>query len=368
MKVKAAVFRDPQEGPGLETLDMRGPGRGEVLVRMVAAGICHTDMKFAASDSPVPGPVVLGHEGAGLVEAVGPGVTKVTRGDPVVLTFGSCGTCPSCTDNAPAYCHDLAGINFGGTPHRAARFTDGAGAPVTGDFFSQSSFATYAVAQERGVVKVRPDAPLEMLGPLGCGFQTGAGAVFNEFRMQPGQTLAVFGVGAVGLTAVMAAHVAQGGRIVAVDRNAERLELAKELGAHMAIHASREDVAQTLRATLPQGVDFALDTTAALPVMRQAIEVLAPRGVAGMTATPRDSAAAFVTMGHLQLGRSIRGINEGNSDPDFTIPMLVDLFMQGRFPVDRLVRFYDFDQIAEAFDDLRDGTTVKPILRLGAQN
>lgn len=364
MQIKAAVIRDHQTFPCLEDLDLSGPGAGEVLVKMVAAGVCHTDLKFAGHASPLPKPVVLGHEGAGIVAAVGAGVGKVAKGDHVVLTFGSCGVCPSCREAAPAYCYDLAALNFGNKRAGPARFADAVGLPVNGDFFSQSSFATYAVAQERGVVKVRKDAPLKLLGPLGCGFQTGAGAVFNDFRMRPGQTLAVFGAGAVGLSAVMAARIAGSAHIVAIDRNPERLEFARGFGADTTILAGDAPVSAAVLEQVAHGVDFALDTTGVLPVIRQAIESLAPRGVAGLVATPSDNAASFVCARHLQLGRSVRGINEGNSNPDVFIPMLVDFFMQGRFPFDRIVRFYGFDEIATAFQDMGDGTAVKPIIKI----
>lgn len=366
MQIKAAVIRAPQTSPVLETLAMTGPKDDEVLVRMVATGICHTDLKYAGSTSPLPKPIVLGHEGAGIVEAVGAGVSKVAKGDHVVLTFGSCGTCPSCRDAEPAYCYDLATLNFGSGRADPARYTDAAGQPVHGDFFNQSSFASHAVAQQRGVVKVRADAPLELLGPLGCGIQTGAGAVFNDFGMRPGQTLAVFGAGAVGLSAVMAARMAGSGCIVAIDRNPDRLALARELGADRTILADGSAEPETVRRHLPDGADFALDTTGVPQVIRQALEALAPRGVAGLVATPSDAAAALVSARHLQLGRSVRGINEGNSNPDVFIPMLVDFFMQGRFPFDRFARFYGFEEIGRAFRDQAEGTAVKPIIRIAA--
>lgn len=366
MQIRAAVVRDRQTSPSLEDLEIVGPKDDEVLVRMVATGVCHTDLKYAGSTSPLPKPVVLGHEGAGIVEAVGAGVRKVAKGDHVVLTFGSCGQCPSCRDAEPAYCYDLAALNFGTRRTGPARYADAAGQPVHGDFFNQSSFATHAVAQERGVVKVRADAPLELLGPLGCGIQTGAGAVFNDFGMRPGQTLAVFGAGAVGLSAVMAARMAGSGCIVAIDRNPSRLELARELGADRTILADGSPVTTGVLQLMADGFDFALDTTGVPQVIRQAVEALAPRGVAGLVATPSDATTALVSARHLQLGRSVRGINEGNSNPDVFIPMLVDFFMQGRFPFDRFVRFYGFDEIAGAFRDMADGTAVKPIIRIAA--
>ncbi|MDH7796565.1 MULTISPECIES: NAD(P)-dependent alcohol dehydrogenase [unclassified Beijerinckia] len=366
MKVRAAVFRDGTLNPSFEDLTLAGPRAGEVLVKIVASGVCHTDLKSAGKVSPVPKPVVLGHEGAGVVEAVGAGVTKVAKGDHVVLTFGFCGHCPSCADAEPAYCYNQGRLNFECTPVDGLRYTDASGNPVHGDFFSQSSFATYAVGHERNVVKVRKDAPLELLGPLGCGIQTGAGAILNDFKLQPGQTLAVFGVGALGLSAVMAARIAGASRIVAVDRHAHRLDLARDLGADLTIVAGSEPTSAEILKQIPGGVDFALDTTGVLPVMRQAIDSLAPRGMAGFVTSPWDGSELSVSVRHLLLGRKIRGIIEGNSNPDVFIPMLVDFFMQGRFPFDRLVQFYNFDEIAKAFHDSEDGKTVKPVLRIAA--
>lgn len=363
MKIRAAVFREDADGPAIEELELIGPAEGEVLVRVLATGVCHTDMKSAGAGSPVPRPVVLGHEGAGTVEAVGPGVTKVAAGDPVVMTFGSCGQCPSCREAQPAYCavhNDFACLRPDGRHYLSAN-----GAPVHGDFFSQSSFATHAIGNQRNVVKVRADAPLELLGPLGCGIQTGAGAVLNDLRLRPGQSLAIFGVGAVGLAAVMAARIAGAGRIVALDRHAHRLELARELGADDTILATGEALAPEVLRLVPGGVDNALDTTGALAVMRQAIDVLAPRGTCGFVATPWDGAELSLSVRHLLKGRSVRGIVQGDSNPDIFIPRLVDFFMRGSFPFDRLVRFYPFEEIAQAFRDAEEGRTIKPVLRIG---
>ena len=361
MQIRAAVFRTPDAGPVIEDVELSGPGPGEVLVRMVATGVCHTDLKSAAAGSRVPFPVVLGHEGAGIVAAVGPGVTKVAEGDPVVMTFGSCGHCPSCLDAEPAYCHNTR--NFACTRPDGSHYLSADGAPVHGDFFNQSSFATHAIGDQSGVVKVRDDAPLELLGPLGCGIQTGAGAVLNVLKLRPGQSLAIFGTGSLGLSAVMAARIAGAGRIVAVDRLAARLEMAREFGAHDTILAGNDPVAPEIMRLLPGGVDLSLDTTGALAVMQQAIDVLAPRGTCAFVAGPWDGSALPLSVRHLIPGRTITGIMEGNSNPDLFIPMLIDFHMQGRFPFDRLMRFYPFEAIAEAFHDSEAGTTVKPILR-----
>jgi len=356
MDITAAVFQTAT--PSLRRLTIAAAGPREVRVRMVATGICHTDLKAAGPDGPVPRPVVLGHEGAGIVESVGSAVAKVAPGDPVVMTFASCGVCAPCRDAHPAYCVRSFAMNFG-CSHGHLSAAEGA---VAGGFFGQSSFATLAIATERNVVKVRADAPLAMLGPLGCGIQTGAGAVLNDLAVRPGMTLAVFGTGSLGLAAVMAARIAGASRIVAVDRIGARLDLARDLGATDTILAGDDPVAPAVLAAVPGGVDRSLDTTGALPVMRQAIDVLAPRGVCGFVTGPWDGRELGVAIRPLLGGRSIRGIHQGDSNPDVFIPLLVDLFMAGQFPFDRLVSLYPFDRIADALADSASGAAVKAVV------
>lgn len=365
MKIRAAVFRDVTGHPAIEELELTGPGPGEVLVRMVATGVCHTDHK-SAGPGPVPKPVVLGHEGAGVVEAVGAGVTKLVAGDHVVMTFGSCGRCMSCEEAEPAYCNDSFDYCFTCSPpgRKGMTYMSSAQGPVHGYFFAQSSFATHAIGFERNVVKIRKDVPLDIMGPLGCGIQTGAGAVLNDFKLTPGKTLAVFGVGALGLSAVMAGRIAGASRIIAIDRHAHRVELAKELGAHDGIVAGAEPVTADVFKAVPGGVDFVLDTTGVLAVMRQAVDCLAPRGNAGFVTSPWDGSEFSLNVRHLLMGRKVRGIIEGNSNPDVFIPRLVDYWKDGRFPFDRLIQFYKFEDIDKAFHDSEIGATVKPVLRM----
>ena len=364
INIRAAVFRDESGRPSIEHLDLSGPGPGEVLVRIVAAGVCHTDHK-AAGPGPSPKPVVLGHEGAGIVAAVGAGVSKLAVGDHVVMTFGSCGACASCDAAQPAYCHDGLNYCFTCRPREARSYLMSARGPVNGYFFCQSSFATHAIGLERSVVKIAKDVPLEIMGPLGCGVQTGAGAVLNDFKLRSTQTLAIFGVGALGLSAVMAARIVGAKRIIAIDRHQHRIDLARELGAHDGLLAGDGDLKAKIMEICPEGVDVALDTTGVLSVMRQAIDCLAPRGEAGFVSSPWDGAELSIDVRRLLQGRSIRGIIEGDSDPDVFIPRLVEYWRQGLFPFEKLIRFYDFEQIEQAFHDSETGYTVKPILRIG---
>jgi len=358
-EIKAAVTRDVSLNVSMETLDIKDPGEGEVLVKLTATGVCHTDLKTATSEGRSPRPVVLGHEGAGVVEALGPGVDDLESGDHVVMTFTWCGNCPSCRDAHPAYCYN--------TNHFACTRPDGstpltsADGPVHGDFFNQSSFATYGIAKRQGVVKVRKDAPLNILGPLGCGIQTGAGAVLNIFKMRPGQSIAIFGAGSLGLSAVMAAKVSGAGRIIAIDVHENRLDLAKELGADHVIKGGHDAVAPQIKELLGDGVTYALDTTTIGPVMLDAIASLAPHGTFGYVA-PTETGELTIPLMPLMANKKIVGIMEGDSHPDVFIPQLIDFYMDGKFPFDKLITFYPFDDIEKAFHDSETGKTIKPVL------
>ncbi|MGK6315724.1 NAD(P)-dependent alcohol dehydrogenase [Neorhizobium sp. DT-125] len=367
MQIKAAVV-GKDNTITIRPLELKGPQPHEVLVRIVAAGVCHTDLKCAGSNLLVKArPVVLGHEGAGIVEAVGTAVTELKAGDHVVMTFAYCGTCRSCREAEPAYCYQQYPLNFGcARPDGGSAYLcDEGGAAVHGDFFGQSSFATYAIGTERNVIKVPDDVPLEILGPLGCGIQTGAGAALNDLKVCPGDRFAVFGAGSLGLSAVMAARHAGAKTIIAVDRVQTRLDMALELGADHAIMATGPDVVAEILRITGDGVDQALDTTAVASVMRQAIDVLAPRGICGFVTAPSDGSELYLPVRSMLLGKKVRGIVEGNSNPKLFIPFLIDLYRQGRFPFDRLIRFYDFDEINEAFHAQHSGEAIKPVLRMG---
>jgi aryl-alcohol dehydrogenase len=363
----AAVFRQPGAPPVIEPVVLDDPRAGELVVRLVGVGVCHTDMVLRDGHLPTPFPVVLGHEGSGVVEAVGPDVTSLVPGDHVVLSFDSCGHCPSCHDHAPAYCHDWFAHNFGGS--RADGSTALAtpdGAPIHSHVFGQSSFATHALVHARNAVKVAADLPLELLGPLGCGIQTGAGAVLNELRPRPGASVAVIGTGAVGLSAIMACGIAGAGVVAAIDINPARVALAQELGATHGFDARSGSLADHARAAgLPQGFDCVIDTTGRPDVVNAALPALAPRGQMALVGAygPGDIAAdaTFLMSG----GRVIRGVVEGGADPQAFIPELIAQYRAGRFPFDRLVRYFAFADIAEAIAQGETGQVIKPVLRMG---
>ena len=247
MRFGAAVLRSYESRFAVEEVLLNtGPADGEILVKIAGCGMCRTDLAVRRSAGRSPLPAVLGHEGAGVVVETGGPHTGLSNDDHVVLSFDSCGRCRNCLDAAPAYCDSFASLNlFGGRKENAARFTGAAGGELAPRWFGQSSFAEYAVVPARNAVRVEPSLPVELLGPLGCGFLTGAGAVFNSFGARPGDTIAVFGAGAVGLAAVMAA-TASGAVTVAVDRHPERLALAERFGA-IPLHATSPDLPGRIR-------------------------------------------------------------------------------------------------------------------------
>jgi aryl-alcohol dehydrogenase len=367
MQITAAVARGIGTPFVLETVTLAEPRPDEVLVRLVATGICHTDVSMRDHKIyPVPHPIILGHEGAGIVEAVGSAVTKVATGDRVILTSASCGHCRSCEASLPFYCYEFNELNFAG--HRrdgSSPFSKGG--ETIHYYQGQSSFATHTVIRERAVVKVGPEAPLEMLGPLGCGIITGAGGVINSLRVEIDASVAVFGTGSVGLSAIMAAKLVGAGTIIAVDLLDSRLALARELGATDTINPSREPVPDAVRRITRAGVDYSFDTTGNMRVLRQAIEILAPRGTCGFVGGAPKGTKLSIDVEHVMTGgRTIRGIIEGDANPDVFLPQLVDLFVRGRFPIDRLVTFYPFAEINQAVEDSLSGKVVKPVLRFEA--
>jgi aryl-alcohol dehydrogenase len=365
--LKAAVVRRKGGPFHIETLLVDEPRADEVLVRIVATGMCHTDIVIRDQVYPVPLPIVLGHEGAGIVERVGAAVHKVVPGDHVVLSFMSCGHCGRCAMGQPAYCDKGHPLCFGGAREDGSTaMHDGQSRPVHDHFFGQSSFGTYALANERTVVKVPKDLPLERLGPLGCGIQTGAGAVMNALQVGAGASFAAFGSGSVGLSAIMAARIVGATTIIAVDVIPSRLALAKELGATHTVNAKDTDTVGQIRKIIDGGVDFALETTGRPDVVRQAIDALGTRGTCGIVgAAPIGTKASF-DMGELMSpGKAIRGIIQGDSVPELFIPQLIELHRQGRFPFDRLIKFYALDDINQAAADSESGVTIKPVLRMG---
>ena len=368
MEITAAVLEAHHQPLVVQSLEIDEPRAGEVLVRTVASGVCHTDAIARDQDLPFPAPGVLGHEGAGIVEAVGEGVTKVAPGDRVVIGWPWCGGCRNCLAGHPRYCAQMPPlVTSGGRPDGTTALRRPGGEPVHSHFFGQSSFATRSMTWERSVVRVPDEVPLELLGPLACGLSTGAGAVFNALRPEAGASIAVFGTGAVGLSAVMAARECGCTTIVGVDRVGHRLALARELGATETIDATETDPGEAIRElTGGAGVDYTLECTGNVAVLRQAVDVLAMPGVCGVIGGA--PAGAEFTLDHLTVlwGRQVRGILGGEGQSDALIPALIDLQRLGRFPFDRLVRYFDLDEVNEAMEASASGEVLKPVLRMPA--
>jgi aryl-alcohol dehydrogenase len=329
-------------------------------IRLVATGICHTDL-HEHPGRHAPQPIVLGHEGAGVVEELGEGVTGFALGDHVILSGNSCGRCPSCLDNRPTYCDLAMPLCFGGQRLDGSTALHHDGAPIHSHFFGQSSFATHAIVPQRTAVKMAKDLPLEKLGPLGCGVVTGVGGVIEALKVGFGDTIAIFGTGGVGLSAVMAAKLVGAKRIVAVDLSAERLELAREFGATDCLMGDEDDLAAKIRGLTGRGLDFTFNTTNAPAVHTLALEVLAMRGTAGFVAAPRGQWAPQM-FAMLAGGRQMRGILGGDANPQTFLPLLADYWRQGLLPFDRMLSFYPFAEIARAFADAESGRAIKPVL------
>lgn len=364
---RAAVLRQPGGVPQIEPVTLEEPRPDELLVEIRGVGVCHTDMVMRDQHLPVPLPVVLGHEGAGIVRATGRDVTDLAPGDRVVLSFMSCSHCPSCDDDAPAYCHSWFPLNFfGARGDGSTGLLDADGHKVHSHIFGQSSFASHALVSRRNAIKVPADLPIELLGPLGCGIQTGAGAVLNSCKVRAGSSVAVIGAGAVGLSAVMAARIAGARTIVALDINPKRIELALELGATHGFKADADSYSgHAATAGCPMGFDYIFDTTGITALVNEAIAALAPRGELAMVGaygpgTPVSADPTFVMSG----GRVIRGVVEGSADPQRFIPELIALYRAGRFPFDRLIETFPFAHIAQAIEAGESGRVVKPVLIL----
>ena len=365
IKARAAVLRK-QGGPlQIEDVIVKAPRKDEVLVRIAATGVCHTDI-VCRDGFPVPMPIVLGHEGSGIVEAVGAAVKRVRPGDHVVLSFNSCGQCGSCSHGHPATCAQFLGMNFAGV-----RLHDGStplaqvdDEPIHGLFFGQSSFATYAIAREVNTVPVPASVPLELLGPLGCGIQTGAGAAMISLNLRTGDSLAIFGGGAVGLSALLGARAVNAGPVIVIEPNAARRALAIELGAIRALDPrDGSDLVAAIKEIAAGGVRHAIDTTGIPAVIAQAIDCILPGGMLGIVGVPPPDAMVPAKLLDLIVkGVTLRPITEGDANPQTFIPKLISLYREGKFPFDRLITKFRFDQINEAMQASETGTAIKPVL------
>jgi len=364
MKITAAVVREAAQPFALEELQLAEPQPDEVLVRLVAVGVCHSDVAARDQSLPIALPAVLGHEGAGIVEKVGSAVTKLAPGDKVVMTVAFCGECTNCKRGDVAYCEQGMALNYGGKRLDGSPTICCGQDAVSGHFFGQSSFATYAIANARNAIKVHSDADLTIAAPLGCGVQTGAGAVMRSLAAKPGRAFAVFGGGSVGLSAVMGARIQGCDPIIVIEPVAQRRALALEIGATHAIDPAAGDVAEQIREIVARGVDYIVDTTGVVPVIQAAQAALASHGAMVFLGVPKDMEATLPLslIGFLISGATIKSVIEGDTDPESFIPELLNHYEHGRLPLDKLIATYPFAKINEAIEDQLAGRVVKPVL------
>lgn len=366
-KTTAAVASTASAPFELRDIELDDLQPNEVLVRLVATGVCHTDISAKSGSIPYPLPGVLGHEGAGIIQQVGEHVNRVKAGDKVVMTFTSCGDCHACRAGSPALCdHHLLWNLLGGRRADGTTTVRLEGEDINAHFFGQSSFSRLAIADERSLVLLPEDTTTEemtILAPLGCGFQTGAGAILNVLKPTAGNSIVITGAGAVGLAAVMAAAITPAKDIIVVDVVPARLELARSLGATATINAATDDTrGQLQELTKNRGVNLALETTGNIGVLESVLDSLAIGGTCALVGAPKAGSRASFDVNAFLPGRRIVGVTIGDSEPQSFIPELIALYRTGRFPIDRLERRYQFESIEDAISDATSGKTIKPIL------
>jgi len=367
MQATAAIMPERHGRWMLDEVEVAQPGTHEVLVRVVASGICQTDVHARDGFFPIPFPAIFGHEGAGIVERVGAAVTTLAPGDHVVMANPSCGACDDCKAGHETYCAHApqlkqSGFRSDGSSLSFAR----AGSPVYGSFFQQSSFATFTLATERNTIRVSKDAPLDILAAFPCGVNTGAGTVLNVLKPQPGDSYVAFGSGTVGFAGMLAAKLCGCEPIVAVDLFDDRLTLALELGATHAVSANHPDLVNEVKRLVGgRGARFSLEAAGSPEALRAAVDVLAPRGTACLVGSARPGVEVNLEMKTIQGGRIVRGCTQGESDVQRFIPQLIELYLAGKLPIDRLVTHYPHAAINEAVADMLAGRTIKAVLKLG---
>ena len=368
----AIVCHEPISGPNfrLERLQVsRRPQEHELKIRMVATGVCHTDLYMASLPAAVSGyPKVIGHEGAGIVEEIGPGVQIAAAGDPVLLSFDYCKQCELCTDGLPSYCLAFAKLNVAGEPG-IFEIAD-KGEKVYGKFFGQSSLSAVTIVSETSVVNVKDmikdQEELKLLAPLGCGLMTGVGAVLNAARVKPHDIVIVTGLGAVGLGAIMAAKIAGCKEIIAVDRVASRLQVGQELGATKLLDTSKEgsDMSTNLRELVNnQRIAYAIETTGVACVITGTIQALGKRGKLIQIGLPRPGTELTIALSEFLMGSKIYESNAmGETSGEAMIPRMLQWYRDGKLPVEKIVTFVPVTKFTEAMHGMELGTIIKPIL------
>ena len=361
MKITAALSAGATAPFEIAEVELDDPRADEVLVQLSAVGVCHSDLTMKSVWPAEISPIVLGHEGAGVVVAAGDDVTAARPGDRVILSYNSCGSCPECARGHRPYCRNFRIHNGIGTRPDGSPTMRRGSSPVYGSYFGQSSFASHALAYESNLVVVADAVDLTVAAPLGCGVQTGAGTVLNVLRPGEDATVVVFGAGAVGLSALMAARAVGVSAVIAVDPVADRRALAVVLGAAAALDPAGEDIVEAIRELSGGGATHAIDTTAKGAVINQAIGALAPRGTLALLGIGIPQFELDVR-GVISGGKTVRGVIEGDAVPQEFIPRLLALHGEGLLPVEELIRTYPFEAIDTAFADAANGAAIKPVL------
>jgi len=366
--MKAAVLYEPNKPLKIEDVEIDDPQANEILVKLETVGVCHTDFSFMKGEMPIPVPVVMGHEGCGIVEKVGANVTSVQPGDKVVTMVSfSCGVCRYCAEGRPTLCVENMNIMM----MAELPFFSGKRVHKSGEYISQlfglGSFAEYCIVHERAAIKVNNDAPSEVVCLLGCGVTTGIGAAINTANVRPGDSVVVYGVGGVGLSAVMGAKLAGAGNIIAVARSQNKLDMAKELGADHVINPKEvENVPEKVKElTGGMGADAAIEAAGLAPVMEQAFASIHNGGIcviAGMA--PMDQLVTFAPFEFL-LGKRLVGTVQGDIIARRDVPRLVEMHMAGKLPIDKLITAtFSLDQVNEAFEALENKTGLRSVVKV----
>lgn len=372
MQIRAAVLETmgapspyAQSRPlKIEQVELDPPGDGEVLVRVAAAGLCHSDLSVINGDRPRPTPMALGHEAAGVVEEVGPGVSDLQRGDHVVMVFvPSCGHCAPCAEGRPALCEPGAVANVAGTLLSGARRIRRGGNRIH-HHLGVSAFAEYATVSRRSLIKIDPDLPLEHAALFGCAVLTGVGAVVNTAQVRAGMTVAVIGLGGVGLAAVLGALAAGAGRIAAIDVAEDKLAMAKKLGATDTFNAGQPDCVDIVRAATGGGLDFCLEFAGSVKALELAYRITRRGGTTVTAGLPPPSAMFPLPAVHLVAEeRTLKGSYIGTCVPTRDVPRYIALYRQGRLPVDRLMTGrLKLDDINTGFDRLAQGQAIRQVV------
>ena len=356
--MKAAVYHGGGAPVAIEDVRVKEPGTGEVRVALKAAGLCHSDVSVLDGTIPYPVPVVLGHEGAGVIESVGPGVTSVKPGDTVILsTLAHCGRCVACEAARPTQCRNAP------SPKDSVPFFVG-GKPAF-QFANTSAFTELTLVREQSAIPFDPRVPFDRACLIGCGIMTGVGAVLNRARVEPGASMVVFGVGGIGLNCVQGGVLAGASRIIAVDVNPQKLALAKMFGATDVIDSSKANALEQIRDLTRGGADYTFECVGSLPVIQTALEALAPGGTLVIVGVPKLGSKFEFPVHTIYNNKAILGCRYGGARPRKDFAMLADLYLAGRLKIDELVtEHYPLDDFQRALDDLHSGKLARGVFEL----